>query len=117
MKKSQPEYKIQCAIVQYLSILEKQGKLFFFAIPGQGGRGLAKRGAMLKKMGVKAGMPDLCILYPDSYARFIEIKSKGGKESPAQNQVFGIIEEFNFDFAVVRSLDEMVELIAKWGID
>ena len=121
MKRHYPEAALQRSIVQYLSVLEKQGKLFFFAIPNSGGRGLAKRGAMLKSMGLKAGVPDICIVFHEHGGpriMFVELKSSVGKLSAAQTDIAWKLARYCGEsaFHIVRSLDQMIALCKAWGL-
>ena len=111
-----PESQIQRAIVQYLSILEGQGKLFFFAVPNQGGKGLAKRGAMLKGLGLRAGVPDLCVCLPHGQIQFVEVKTDSGHVSVDQAKTFAALTLLGFRPDIVRSLDDMIALCREWGL-
>lgn len=53
-----------------------------------GGKRNAREGAKFKRMGTRAGFPDLFLPYPNrKYAGlFIELKSEGGKASKSQNE-------------------------------
>ena len=119
-KRGQPEAQIQRAIVQYLGIFEKQGKLFFFAVPNQGGRGLEKRGAILKGLGVKPGVSDLIIVWrtPAQFpmVSFIEIKSAKGVLSFEQKCFAASCSRFGFCHYIVSSLDDMILRLKSWRI-
>ena len=115
-----PEASLQRAVVQYLSLLENQRRLYFFAVPNQGGAGLKKRGAVLKGLGQRAGVSDLVIMYGSTggvpKTAFVELKAPSGSMSLAQHLFADQCERFGFEYHVVRGLDEMVNLIETWGL-
>jgi hypothetical protein len=67
-------------------------------------------------MGQVAGIPDLVMVGPDGRARFLEIKTAIGRLSEAQVRVMGELEMVGCEVAVVRSVDEAVEAIGRWGL-
>lgn len=102
------EFEIQKSIVRYLELR----KILYFAIPNGELRSKAT-GAKLKRMGVKAGVPDLFICHPsrDSYGLFLEIKSSSGRLSQQQTVWFDELEARNYRVEIVRSLDEAIEIV------
>ena len=72
-KRKHPEADLQRACVKLAAIYEKQGKLRYFAVPN-GEKRDAKTGAILKAMGVRAGVPDIELL---AYKRtlYVELKA------------------------------------------
>lgn len=111
-----PEAQLQRAIVQYLGILEGQGRLFFFHVPNEGGRGLKQRGAILKGLGLRAGVPDLIICCPCGQVQFVEIKTERGTLSVNQGMTFAALARLGFSPDIVRSLDDMIALCKYWGL-
>lgn len=115
-----PEASLQRSIVQYLTLLENQQRLFFFAVPNQGGAGLKKRGAILKGLGQKAGVSDLVIIYRSTgglpKTAFVELKAPKGVLSPAQHGFADWCERLGFEYHVIRELDEVINLVEAWGL-
>ena len=111
------EHQVQKAICQYLDL---RG-VCYFAIPNGGKRNLitAKK---LKAEGVKAGVPDLCII-KDGQAFFLEVKrpasTAGGKGrlSPAQKDMIGRLEEAGGEVKVVYSVADVIEACIDWQIN
>jgi hypothetical protein len=67
------EHHEQIKLVNYLSILERQGKIItFFAIPNGGSRNSIEA-KNLKREGVKAGVSDMQVILKDKVL-FIEMK-------------------------------------------
>jgi len=67
------EHHEQIKLVNYLSVLERQGKIItFFAIPNGGSRNKMEA-VNLKREGVKAGVSDMQVILKDKVL-FIEMK-------------------------------------------
>jgi len=103
-----PEAALQRQIVGYLS-WALTPPAWFTAI-GHGGGG-EMRGMILKGMGMKAGVPDLVIVY-DRCAYWCELKAAKGVLSEAQKEVHAALWKAKTPVAVVRSLDEFRALLA-----
>src|SRR5690606_10086741 len=74
-----------------------------FHVPNGGARD-ARTGAMLKAMGVKAGVPDMVVIGPGSWVGLLEIKpAKGGALSPSQKAWAAWADQNSVCYAVVRS--------------
>ncbi|WP_373077246.1 VRR-NUC domain-containing protein [Fusobacterium varium] len=104
------ESDIQSQIISYLQTLEKQGKLFFQRINniaiydpvGKRWRALAK--------GTKKGFPDILVL-KDSRCIGLEVKTSKGKQSKEQEEMENLMKEHGADYYVVRSLEEVQQII------
>lgn len=85
MKRAQPEYLLSCAVADYLAVLEKTGRIVdYFHVPN-GGQRHAAVASKLKRMGVRAGVPDFVIRGKvGGRVCFMELKIGKGRESPAQ---------------------------------
>jgi hypothetical protein len=111
------EHQVQKAIAQYLDL---RG-ICYFAIPN-GGKSNVITATKLKAEGVKAGVPDLCIVH-DGQAFFLEVKrpasTAGGKGrlSPAQIEMIGRLEEACAEVKVVYSVADVIEACIDWQIN
>jgi len=115
------EHQVQVSICNYLDL----NNIFYFAIPNGGYRGSARMSAIvggkLKREGVKAGIPDLCILH-NGGAYFLEVKrpktkeDAGGTVSKKQVEMFGKINEKGCPVEVVSSLDEVKQILERWRV-
>lgn len=114
----QEEHKIQCAIVKwfYYAYPQYRGGLFF-AVPNGGHRDI-RTAARLKAEGVTAGVSDLMMLVPRRgyHALCVEVKTIKGRQSEFQKAWEQKVEAQGFKYAIVRSLDEFVEL-AYWYLN
>jgi len=70
----------------------------------------ARIGGINKSMGVIAGRSDL-VLYFKGKAYHIEVKAPRGRQSQAQKEWQRIIESQDFDYFIIYSFDEFMDLI------
>jgi hypothetical protein len=108
------ESAIQKAVCQHLDMRGVKG-LVYFAVPNQGIAGGRVRGAILKSMGLKAGVSDLLFYHAGkSYA--LEIKSSKGITSPAQHDFLRRATAAGVTCAVAKGLDEALNILTRWGL-
>lgn len=104
------ESEIQSGIIDYLQILENQGKIFFHRANntavydpiGKKFRSMAK--------GQKKGFPDILVL-KSSRCIALEVKTVTGKQSKEQKQVQSNFEQQGFEYYVVRNIDEVKKIM------
>lgn len=111
-KRSHPEQSIQRQVAQFLSWALPDD--VWFSSIGHGGGG-AIRGAILKSTGMKAGVPDILIVYRGRPV-FIELKTDKGVLSPAQKEVHIAITVAGGVVATCRSVDEVRDFLEVCGI-
>ena len=111
-RRNRPEQQIQCAVVEYLRILENLGELLVFH-PANGGARSKAEGAIFKTLGVLPGVPDLVILFPGNRCAFVEIKSAKGRLSEAQQRFKNQVEHFGFEYAECRSVTEVEAFVRR----
>jgi hypothetical protein len=77
------EAQEQVAFVDWLEIMQ----IPYYHVPNGGFR-TEKEGAKLKRMGVKAGVPDICIVRAcgEYHGAYVELKRKGGFVSKVQRK-------------------------------
>ena len=103
------EHQLQVTCAQYLDLALPQDAVWF-AIPNGSHRHKAVAGK-LKAEGVKAGIPDLCIIY-QGRAIFIELKTKKGSLSPAQKTMQLRLTLAGCPvFKICRSLEELAAFV------
>lgn len=106
--RTNPEAQIQRAVASYLSLV-LPNSVMWSAI-GHGGGGKI-RGAQLKGMGLRRGVPDIYIAWNIGHGQqtlWIELKSKDGRQSDEQKQFQVCVENIGHSYRVCRSLDEVV---------
>ncbi len=109
------EHSIQVAIVGYLDRV-LPGSYRAFAIPN-GGRRDKITGAILKREGVKAGVPDIAIVRDGGSVAFLEVKAPKGSLSTSQKAFRDWCGENSVPFEVVRSIDDVRSTLSAWGIN
>lgn len=115
-----PEQALQKAVCAYLDVALICSEALYFAVPN-GGKRSAVEAAIMKGLGVKAGVADLCILWrcPEwrlGTAGFIELKADKGRLSPAQRD-FGIsCKAVGSHWAEARSVDEVEAILLRWRV-
>jgi hypothetical protein len=111
------EHKVQVAICEYL---DRRG-VMYFAIPNGGKRSLITA-ARLKKEGVKAGVPDICIIH-EGQTFFLEVKrpktpgSAKGRLSAVQKDMIERLKTACAEVAVVYSVADVIEACIEWQIN
>lgn len=113
--RAHPEENLQKAIVRFLGHALPPDS-FFFATTNQ--RGTRKRFEMgiLKAMGARAGVPDLCILHRGRFFG-LEVKApKTGRLSEHQANAADAIVQAGGFYSVVRSVEEVERCLRAWGV-
>lgn len=113
MSRSEPEAKLQRAILETLRVAYPTA--IAWSCPN-GGYVLEKRiVAKLKWLGLLPGVPDLAIYWKGGHG-LIEVKSATGRLSPEQIAVHKVLREQGHNVATVRSLEDLAEVLAEWGV-
>ena len=88
---------------------------YLIHIPNGGSRNIIEA-AKFKKMGVKAGVPDLQLLVPNGliHGLWIELKSRKGKLQPSQRLMMQRLEEQGYLCKVCFGADEAINEIKKY---
>jgi hypothetical protein len=87
--------------------------VFWFAVPNGSNRN-AITGAILKKEGVRAGVPDLAIIIAGK-SHFLEVKRARGYLTKSQKAIKREIEQSGAAWAVAKGLDEALAQLEQWG--
>lgn len=112
------ESPIQRAIVAYLRAV-LPGSIIHHARNeiNKRGKAIAIELAKAKAKGAVTGFPDLIVL-PFSHIGpfFLEVKAEGNYATEAQREVHRQMADLGYRVAVVRSVDDVRERLAEWGI-
>ncbi len=86
-----------------------------FHVPNGGHRNKAVA-AKLKKLGVKKGIPDLCLPYPMNgfFGLFIEMKTEKGRVSPEQRDYLTFLQSVGYRAEVCRGWVAAAGLIVEY---
>lgn len=113
-KRGNLEQKLQIAVVNYIRMAFPD--VLCFAVPNGGKRSVIEA-AMLKKMGVLAGVSDLLLFWNGGYAA-IELKrpDKNASMSPSQIEFAETWRKLGGRFALCNSLDGVEAALKSWGL-
>ena len=117
------EYQLHRAVVQYLNHLNPECIWYHVNNNVRASGGYARRtGKQLKELGVRAGVPDLCFVLPDTEsqfagtAAFIELKIEGGRQNDNQKLFERDCIKYCAPYVVCRSVDDVKETLEEWGV-
>lgn len=116
MKRRQPEFLLHCVVADHLR--KNHPSLVWFH-PANGEARTAQAGARLKRMGVRAGTPDILIFWESNHypcIGAIELKASAGKLSDTQTTFMRDWTAIGGQYAVCKSLDEVKTHLACWGV-
>lgn len=111
-KRNYEEYREQCIFVSYL---EKQN-ILHYAVPN-GGLKSMEEGSKLKRMGVKSGVPDICVpILRSTYGGlYIELKrKKGGVISDNQKKWLKLLQNSGQYVAICNGSDEAIKVVTDY---
>lgn len=83
-----------------------------FSVPNGGTRNL-KEALTLKSTGLLGGVSDLIIILPNGKLIFVEVKHGKNKQSDNQRIFQSRVEKLGYDYWLVYSLDEFINLVEK----
>lgn len=112
-RRRHPEDEIQRPIVDFLRVA-LPADASFTAFPG-GGKRSKVEAAIMKGLGVRAGMPDIQIVWQGRY-HGIEVKVPKKYPTEVQRDMHAELCHAGGRVAVCRSLADVEETLAEWGI-
>ena len=107
------ESSIQRAVATFLRWSLPENATFF-AIPN-GGYRWRNEAARLVGEGMRAGMPDLCVL-SEGTPIFLELKTDVGRLSAVQRQMMQKLEDCGAEVFVCRSLEDAARVLSECGV-
>jgi hypothetical protein len=113
MRRARPEDQIQRAIVQHLHCRGARAAVWWHT--PNGGARRKTEAAILKGLGVRAGVADICILHD---ARFyaLELKAPGGRSSEAQIAFRDSVNAAGGFAIEAVGLDAAIRVLESWGL-
>ena len=109
-KRRQHEAGEQAALFQWakLNVGRYPSLRLMFAVPNGGSRKSSIEGANLKKQGVRAGVPDICLPAPSGqyHGLFIELKAAGGRVQENQAEWLDELNMQGYRAVVCFGFDE-----------
>ena len=113
-KPGNEEHGIQVAIMAFLD-MALPASYRAFAIPN-GGKRDKITGAILKREGVKAGVPDIAIVRNGGTVAFLEVKTATGRLSNSQTEFKDWCGSNSIPYAVVRGLGDVQAALMDWNV-
>lgn len=111
------EAEEQTALFEWAQLMEKQlpPLTMMYAVPNGGSRNKIEA-ANLKRQGLQAGVPDICLAYPSGGFHALYIEMKVGKNKPSQKQKewLGNLAKVGYATAVCYSCNEAITAIRKY---
>ena len=108
-----PEQQIQRALADHLRLRAVPG-LFWFACENGGAR-TAIEGAILKRCGIRCGVPDL-ILIKSGRCFGLELKAPGGRLSDAQRLAHHEMRAAGAMVETATGIDAALRVLESWGL-
>lgn len=102
------EAVIQAEVVQ---LLQKNG-IFCHSVPNEGAGTDMIRTTRLIALGLRKGVADLVVWWPDGIG-YLEMKKPGGTQSPEQKVFEMKCKQYGVAYDLARSVDE-VEALIEW---
>jgi hypothetical protein len=112
-RSARPEDAIQRAVFQHLRTRPAPG-VFAFHVPN-GGKRKPIEAAIMKGLGVTAGVPDI-IAIKDGRAFGLELKSDDGRPTPRQIETMQAMQAAGATVALAQGLDAAIAKIEEWGL-
>jgi hypothetical protein len=112
-RRSRPEDLIQRAVFEHLALRSAPGIFAFH--PANGGARSPIEAAILKGLGVRAGVPDV-IAIKDGRAYALELKPSGGRLTAAQNAAHAALRAVGATVVTCFALDDAVAQLERWGL-
>lgn len=83
-------------------------------IPNEGQRA-PRSGAFLKRQGMMPGAADWSITLPGGRQRWLELKTRDGRQSPTQRAFERLAERNGSPYAIARTPEEATAILKSWG--
>jgi hypothetical protein len=113
VRRASPEAAIQRCVFQHLRARGTPGVFAFH--PANGGFRKPVEAAILKGLGVVAGVPDVVAIYQGRcYA--MEIKAPGGRATPKQLEAIAAMEAAGAYCCIAEGLDRAIACLESWGL-
>jgi hypothetical protein len=108
-----PEDAIQRAVFQHLRARAAPGVFAFH--PANGGYRKPVEAAIMKGLGVVAGVPDAIVIH-EGRCYALEIKAPGGRATPKQLAAVAAMEAAGVFTAIAEGLDRALAILEAWRL-
>ena len=108
------EAEEQMAVIKWADLMSNKHPClkWLYHTPNGGSRNIAEA-ANLKRMGVKAGVPDLCLPYPSNgyHGLYIEMKTDKGRPTAAQREWVEYLTEQGYMAVVCHGYGDAINAL------
>ena len=105
------ESDIQIEVVEWLKSKQSEYRMRFFSIPNEGQRKVWFLNKLVR-MGLKSGVPDLILEFPEGRMVYLEIKAEKGKLSETQQNWLKVSKVFHTPhYVLYGSVDANLSLL------
>jgi hypothetical protein len=113
IRRARPEDQIQRCVFQHLRV---RGAPSVFAFhPANGGYRKPIEAAVLKGLGVRAGVPDVIAIH-DGHCFGLELKAPGGRPTELQLATIAAMKAAGAHCCVAEGLDRALAVLEAWGL-
>lgn len=109
------EDELCAALVRWWDLIFPDRKQDFIHIPNEGS-GSRVRGSKLKRLGVRAGIPDYIVCHYGQPIGWLEMKFGNNKLRPEQKQFRDMCKEHGVKWAEIRSFADFKNALQAWGL-
>lgn len=106
------EYRLHVAIIKHIE--SAFPGLLYFHVPNQTRN--ATEAFFNKKMGVRAGIPDIIFAWRDGQG-MMEVKTETGAISSSQNKTMSAFHAIGWHTGVVRNVRNAHHMLMSWGLE
>jgi hypothetical protein len=112
-RRARPEDQIQRAVFEHLRMRAAPGVFAFH--PANGGYRKPIEAAIMKRLGVKAGVPDVIAIH-QGRVYGLELKAEGGSARQKQLEAIAAMEAAGASCCAAEGLDRAIAALEAWGI-
>lgn len=105
------EAKIQAEVVQYL----QSQKIFCHSVPNEAAGTQMIRQMQLIAMGLRKGVADLVVWWPDGRIGYLEMKDRKGRQSDVQKVFEKRCNDYGVRYDLARSVEDVKKLVGKYS--
>ena len=107
------EHHLQTQVLQHLTVAGRRD-IYWFAIPNAGRRS-GRTGSRMKAEGLKRGVADICVMFPNGGVAWLELKTPKGVQSDYQKGFQAICERLGHAYALARTFEGAIYALQSWG--
>jgi hypothetical protein len=112
-RSAHPEDDIQRTVLALFALRAAPGTFVFHVSNGRARRPIES--AILKSLGLRAGIPDLLVIR-ESHVFALQLKPLDGRLSPAQLAAHDALRGAGAEVAVAGGIDQLIAVLERWGL-